>query len=151
MEALLTVRSAELRDAQQYLGKVDAVSYADVKRMVETLNSQIFQLAAQVVDEFSFEKKRSYPMLEPVQESCKSIGTFLGSKFVGVVSTSAHADDPMLVQVMLQAYLSKRVRLIIKEWDTDLHPSYSGLLSKLHKNILEHGEPRRTSCIFLRG
>ena len=150
MEALLTVRSAELRDAQQYLGKVDAVSYADVKRMVEAMNSQIFQLAAQVVDGFSFEKTRSHPVPELVQACCKSVGESLGSEyFANVVSTSAHADDSMLVQAMIQAYLAQRISNVIAAWASNLRSSQSVLLSKIHENILKHGKPMRIGCIFL--
>ena len=151
MEALLTVRSAELRDAQQYLGKVDAVSYADVKRMVEALNSQIFQLAAQVVDGFSFEKTRSHPVPELVQACCKRVGEFLGSGLTCVVSTSAHADDTMLVQTMIQAYLSRCISDAVGAWADNLRSSQSGMLSAIHENILKHGKPMHigSSCIFL--
>ncbi|KAI0086058.1 hypothetical protein BDY19DRAFT_870475, partial [Irpex rosettiformis] len=124
---LLQARTAELKDAQQYLGKSDAVSYAEVQRMVEGMNSEIFQLSAQFAS------------------ICERVGKFVGSELTRIVATLPHADDPMLVQVMIQAYLARRVSSIVKSWVTELSFSRNQLLSKIHKNIL-HNESQAVSA-----
>ena len=54
MQSLLDTRTTELRDAQAYLSKADKIAHAEVQRMVENLNAQVFQLAALVTDSFTF-------------------------------------------------------------------------------------------------
>ncbi len=140
IEALLQVRTAELRDAQQYLGKSDTASYADVKRMVEALNSQIFQMAAQVVDAFPFQESRPQVLSEQIASRRDIISTSVGPELARIVAISSHSVDPILVQVMIQAYLARRANDIIIAWGIDLRSSYDKLLRGIYGNLMTAGK-----------
>ncbi|KAI0690377.1 hypothetical protein BC835DRAFT_1281177 [Cytidiella melzeri] len=109
-DVLLQVRTAELKDAQEYLSTSDAVSYADVQRMVENLNSKIFQTAAQVTDEFL-------------------------PKLARAVYKYSHEDNPILVQVLVQAYLVDRAAWVINAWSLPIDPAYQTILTEVHAKI----------------
>ncbi|KAI0804774.1 hypothetical protein BC629DRAFT_1591006 [Irpex lacteus] len=138
IEALLQVRTAELRDAQQYLGKSDTASYADVKRMVEALNSQIFQMAAQVVDTFPFEEARSQVLSTQLARRRDFVGTFVGLELARVVAISSHSVDPMLVQVIIQAYLVRRASDTINTWAIGIPSAHNKMLHEINGRILSN-------------
>ena len=64
--ALLNTRTKELRAAQVYLTKADAVSDADVCQMVMNLNSEVFQIAASIADMYD-----SFAQVDPFIERPK--------------------------------------------------------------------------------
>lgn len=140
MEALLQVRSAELRDAQEYLGKSDTVSHADVQRMVENLNSQIFQTAASVADEFSFETTRSYFPRDDFVTTCRSVAQSVGYRLTEAVAHNSHGEDSFLVQVMVQAYFAAQASHVVYFWDIGLSPARNALLSEIHNRIFRAGK-----------
>ncbi len=55
---LLDARGEELRNAQAFLTKADAYSYADIKAMVDALNSEIMQLASYMSDTLRLEQSQ---------------------------------------------------------------------------------------------
>lgn len=56
---LLKTRTLELKGAEAFLTKTDALSGADIIRMLNTLNSEIYQTAALVAESFEFKEQKS--------------------------------------------------------------------------------------------
>jgi peptidoglycan hydrolase CwlO-like protein len=138
MESLLATRTAELRDAQTYLAKTDTTSHADVQRMVEGLNAEIFQLSALVTDSISFTEAREYPSNSSIAYA--AVERCIGSPAAALLLGTLHSDDPVWVQLSLQAAVTMFTGLIINAWDLRLSGTLNALLTNIHKSMFEHGE-----------
>jgi chromosome segregation ATPase len=136
--SLLEVRSAELRDAQQYLSKPDSMSYAEVNRLVETLNAEIFQTAASVTDEFTFGQACAFT--EKLHTAYEKVSYAAGAALTHAVSTRSHKEDAILVQMLVQAVLAERVHWAIGCWSPYFTYDENSLLTKIHKSVSAAGE-----------
>jgi hypothetical protein len=144
-EALLEVRTAELRAAEESLGKPHAISHGDIHRLVERLNSEVYQMSALVTDHFPFSFKQSFLNLEAREPAYRKVACIVGPGLAHLVATSTHSDDPVLVQIMIQAYFVERVRWIVETWSHLTSPEYDLFLAHLHREIFEGG--RENNCL----
>ncbi|THG93265.1 hypothetical protein EW026_g7930 [Hermanssonia centrifuga] len=133
--ALLQIRSAELRDAQALLDKTDLASHADVLRMVEKLNSEIFQISALITDSVRFGGVQAEQGF--VVASYATAERFIGPALSKLLTEGHHREDPICVQIALQALLVTYVSWIITSWDVTLSHEQRKLLQKLHARIFE--------------
>ncbi|GJE90678.1 hypothetical protein PsYK624_068220 [Phanerochaete sordida] len=134
-ESLLATRSAELREAQAFLDKSDAVSYGDVQRMLEHLNEQIFQLAALVTDRTPFGDGRLQDReLDAVHAK---VARWLGCPIADMLAQASHAEDPTWAQVGLQAMAVELAAWIINAWDVGLDDGQGALLTNMHQLLFE--------------
>ncbi|KIP02815.1 hypothetical protein PHLGIDRAFT_41993, partial [Phlebiopsis gigantea 11061_1 CR5-6] len=138
MQSLLDIRSAELRDAQAYLSKTDRVSHADVQRMVESLNAQLFQLAALVTDSVSYAADRKYG--DEVQPAYERVKDRIGEPAANLLLSISHADDPVWVQMALQAVMALSSSCVINSWDVRFTPVTNRLLTKIHDKVYIGGK-----------
>lgn len=139
MSSLLDTRTAELRDAQAYLSKTDAVADADVERMVVTLNEQIFQLSAQISDEVT-----SWGFVGEdcaLQAAWDRMSSLVGSPVANRLLSTPEPDKNIWVQLGLQAILAVHASWLIVAWDISLAPHENRLLTQLHAKPFENGEP----------
>ncbi|KAL6306647.1 hypothetical protein BKA93DRAFT_728707 [Sparassis latifolia] len=141
IEALLKARSAELQDAQQYLSKVDNIPDADVHRAVEQLNAEIFQMAAQIADTLTFDNYPNLDFANPMVEGTQLEG-ILGLAVIQSLKCSRHKDDPICVQIALQACMTVFSSWIIETWDFSSHRDkgflgilYAALNEKESRNV----------------
>ena len=113
LERLLAERTADLKGAQAYLTTVDIYSGADVLKMVEGLNAEVFQLSASVaelVDEKTMttsyvDVSRLPPDFEKYQHSLRGrVGQELMDYLVQ--NRTRIRQDPLCLQLALQALLS---------------------------------------------
>jgi hypothetical protein len=140
MRHLLDARTSELRDAQAYLSKTDSLAHADVQRMVENLNSQIFQLSALLTDSFTFVESRQQHV--DFRASCDKVNQYLGPPTTALLLDTLHADDPIWVQVVLQAMGTMYAGSIIGAWNLRFSSAQNALLTDIHNLLFELGKWR---------
>ncbi|CCM04624.1 uncharacterized protein FIBRA_06808 [Fibroporia radiculosa] len=126
--ALLEVRTSELQDAQKYLSKTDNLSDADVLRMFENLNSQIFQVAAQIADSVLYQDLARFPTSPSILSGVKD---FTGPSMANILQTLSHSIDPFYVQLALQACMVTYTKMIIETWNFRHHDD-NGLLAEIY-------------------
>ncbi|PCH36684.1 hypothetical protein WOLCODRAFT_20686 [Wolfiporia cocos MD-104 SS10] len=113
---LVGTRTADLRDAQLYLTKTDSVSDAEILALVEQLNSEIFQAAAQISDSIDFDNvvHHTEPLL--IESAKERIRPLVGEALVGLLGIVRHRDDPFCIQIALQASTVAFACKIIATW-----------------------------------
>lgn len=148
--ALLETRTMELKEAQAFLPKADNVADKEVVRMVEQLNTRIFQTAAALAEspDFQFGMPGDMRAVEEVMQKHEKYD-WLGPHLLPSLRSINHADDPLLVQTALQATMAGYARRLATSWDLgrcnaqDLCSNiYTGIRSSgTHRNV-----PTRASC-----
>ncbi|KAI0708755.1 hypothetical protein C8T65DRAFT_576154 [Cerioporus squamosus] len=114
---LLETRSIELREAQAYLTKIDDVPDREVQRILEQLNSRIFQTAASASDAFQGRYRvRRNADAEQAAERLKSSG-LVSPDLVLAIRSVDHDGDSVLVQTALQAAMVAYTRWLCATWD----------------------------------
>ncbi|THG96742.1 hypothetical protein EW026_g5139 [Hermanssonia centrifuga] len=136
-DALLETRTCELRNAQALLDRTDVVSHADAIRMVENLNSEIYQLAALIPDSVEFQKARRTET-ELTRAAYEGVEMSIGKELVELLATGSvhHGDDPICVQIALQTLLTQFATSIITSWNVRLGKGGNKLLDQIHSEIL---------------
>jgi len=114
---LLNDRTRELQGAQAFLSKADTLSGAEVIRLVEELNQEIMQTAAFISDSFDFVRKPEH--VDEMKEASARTSELIGTTMTSLLGTVQHGEDPLLIQVALQAATVEFSRWIIMTWDFD--------------------------------
>ena len=138
-KSLLDVRTAKLRDAQAYMFKDDVISHSDVQRMVEGLNAQSFQLAALVTDSCTFMDVR--PSDTDLRASYERVERLIGGAACNLLLSTSHVEDPIWVQMCLQATITTFAHWTINAWDLRFDSGKNALLTHIHKRLLVNGMP----------
>ncbi|PFH47368.1 hypothetical protein AMATHDRAFT_67867 [Amanita thiersii Skay4041] len=115
---LLNTRSSELKAAQTFLMTTDKLSNVDVIKLVEALNAEILQTSALVADAFQFEAKaeNGYEVSEELDEVLERATEIVGRRMVRLLTSAEHKEDPILVQIAIQAGLCAYAHWIISSW-----------------------------------
>ncbi|KAK0222694.1 hypothetical protein EDD85DRAFT_752265, partial [Armillaria nabsnona] len=119
---LLDTRGKELRDTQMFLTKADTYSFAEIKDMVEGLNSEVLQIAAMMVDEFDC-KGRDAGMrdeFEDLTTAVMQMRKVLGEPMVRLLQN--HKDRDMHIEVVqksIQAILVNATSHFISCWSSN--------------------------------
>jgi hypothetical protein len=120
--AVLTTKTAELEVSQKFLAKDDHVAGADVTKMVEALNSDILQIAASLGEAFEFAAQRSsdppssLEEADELEDAIEQVEEVLGARMTDFLRSSNHDEDPILVQMALQASMCAFCNWIISSW-----------------------------------
>lgn len=114
---LLNDRTRELRGAQAFLSTADTLSGAEVMRLVDELNQEIMQTAAFISDSFDFARKPEH--IDEIKEASRRTSELIGPAMTSLLSTVQHGEDPLLIQIALQAATVEFSRWIIMTWDFD--------------------------------
>lgn len=125
---LLHVRGVELREAQAYVATVDTVSHTEILAVVDALNAEIFQFAAQAVDGIEFVKSVSPGEVSPELEGP------LGAGMIEVLKAVAQGRcDTMGVQIALQAVLVWFASWAVSAWaeDTEQDGALRGIFDRI--------------------
>ncbi|KAG5636040.1 hypothetical protein H0H81_009313 [Sphagnurus paluster] len=143
---LLEARTLELRGAEAFLTKADALSGADVIGLLNTLNSEIYQTAAIIAEAFEFKtkaeregKQRIEEEEEIMDEVYVSAGEIVGERMLELLKSSEHGDDPTLIQIAFQASMAAYSNWICTSWDLDDPEDESGL-HRVYMSIRESEE-----------
>ncbi|KAF5374677.1 hypothetical protein D9615_008989 [Tricholomella constricta] len=148
--ALLDVRTMELKGAEAFLTKADALSGADVILMVNALNAEIYQTAAIVAESFEFkaeeggdEETRTQEEVAAMEEVYVSAGEIVGAPMLDLLRSSKHHEDPTLVQIAFQAGMTAYSNWIFTSWDFE-DPEDNNGLSRIYDRI-RHAEEQAVS------
>lgn len=114
---LLNDRTRELRGAQAFLSTADTLSGAEVIRLVDELNQEIMQTAAFISDSFDFSRKPEHR--DEIKEASARTSELIGPAMTSLLGTVQHGEDPLLIQIALQAATVEFSRWIIMTWDFD--------------------------------
>lgn len=130
---LLRVRGAELREAQAYAATVDTVSHQDVLRVLDALNAEIFQFAAEVAD--SVEVVNAAP---PEDDTLRMLQQAMGHGMVEMLTAVAQGRcDSVGVQIALQAVLVQCVYMAASSWAAS--PEQNVAFQAVYDNIFATG------------
>lgn len=141
--ALLETRTGELKEAQAFLSKADNIADSEVQRVIEHLNSKIFQTAATMADDpqFRYESQVDGDVAHRASASLEQ-AAWLGSHLLAALRSVDHSKDSVLVQTAIQACMTTYARWLATSWDLGLSdPKY--LLYNLYSLIRERGMYRR--------
>ncbi len=131
---LLETRAEELRNAQTFLTKADAYSHADIKTMVDSLNSEIMQLAAFMFDSLHF---NDIPLDFSDQHTCNAIDRAkhsLGDRMVDLLQVRNDPDlRELVLQVSLQATIARTCESMIRRWHREIKTH--NMFVRLYDNV----------------
>ena len=148
---LLDVRSAELKGAQAFLTKDDRLSGADVIKLVEELNGEIMQTAASMAEELTITEKVQGDGTEEVDREAgpeyiadahSRTEEIIGPRMTSLLKTSDHHEDPILVQIALQAAMAAYCHWIASSWAFE-SPEDEHMLSEVYARVREIGKVLR--------
>ncbi|KAI8977712.1 hypothetical protein BD414DRAFT_379910, partial [Trametes punicea] len=141
LTALLDTRTAELKEAQTYLSKVDDISDSEVLHLLEHLNSQIFQTAAKIANDLQSSygtQTNGVVRKEAVGRLEKS--TMIGPDLPRFLYICEHQRDPILVQIALQALLATYLYYLAAPWSTWIERRLA-FLQSIYAEMCKH-EPQ---------
>ncbi|KAF8058634.1 hypothetical protein FPV67DRAFT_1455170 [Lyophyllum atratum] len=142
---LLEARTLELKGAEVFLTKADALSGADVIALLNAINSEIYQTAAMVAEAFEFKEKglegeeRTVEEATAMDEVYVSAGEIVGARLLALLRASKHHEDPTIVQIAFQAGMAAYSNWIITSWDFD-DPYDERGISKIYGTIRQEEE-----------
>jgi len=104
-KTLADTRGRELVGAQVFLTKADSVSVSEIIDKVEVINQEIFQTAASLGEFLNFQ---TYDFKDEAEfnHSMKLASRILGEGFVQILVNMAHASDPEVNPLFVQAAIS---------------------------------------------
>jgi hypothetical protein len=115
---LLATRTMELKGAQTFLTREDALSCAEVIDITNALNAEIFQAAAHIADTFSLDE-RGAGIVENKEERYRQrtrcVKSF-GDVATQILETTDHQEDPTVLQVLLQGGMVICAQFIAEKW-----------------------------------
>ena len=137
--ALLETRTSELKGAQTFLTKADAFSGASLILMVEGLNADILETAAYMTDTFDFGQSSQAISTGRQQSVHASVESGLGKIMTNLLVQ--HGRDQTLIQIAVQAYLSRWCHHIASVWIIDAeNTGLNDILIHLYEIICANGE-----------
>ncbi|PIL35607.1 hypothetical protein GSI_02335 [Ganoderma sinense ZZ0214-1] len=142
--SLDTEQFARLRSMDVFLTKTDNWSGAQIIQAVDDLNAEINQFAAAATESCSFAKRTKLkdPLaLTPIQENCTP---WLGPAFSRILAFRDHTQDPILVQLALQASIVTCCARSLSLFCVGFPSKLDALLSRILAHM-QTTEPQATS------
>ncbi|KAI9060754.1 hypothetical protein FKP32DRAFT_1577347 [Trametes sanguinea] len=114
---LLDTRTAELKEAQTYLSKVDDISDSEVLHLVERINSQIYQTAAKIANDYqsSYGEQENNAVRKEAARRLEQ-STLVGSDLPRLLVMSGHQRDSILIQIALQTLFATFLYHLASPW-----------------------------------
>ncbi|KAH9933545.1 hypothetical protein B0H21DRAFT_699487 [Amylocystis lapponica] len=131
MQALSVAQQAELRDARRYLSAPDSLGDTDIVRMMGDLNLEITRMATHLTESFHSEEHRGG---EAVQAAYERTREAVGPIMAELLESIQHQDDPILIQIALQADMASFAAGIVSAWDFQ-HQS-NAVFSGIYRQML---------------
>ena len=143
--AHLHTRTAELKEAETFLSLADEVPETEIVRIVQQLNSSIFQVAAAIADDPRF----SSCSAQGKRVEQEASGSWLDAPLLFAIQRSAtHGSSASVIQVALQGAMVKYVHWNLAScWDLK-RPGVEGdrLVQNLYRRIEDKGMFRLLWC-----
>jgi len=131
-EELLAARSAELAGAQYFLSTTDRLSEADVLSIVRDLNENIFQVAANLTEEWEKLGSSRTSRFDIDQRDIDSFARFYGPALI----QSAIDRDPAAVTFLVQSCLCYLAMKYTSSWR---HDQELATLGSVYKRLSDSG------------
>lgn len=135
-KALLAVRTAELSGAQSFLSMMDRISEAEVLGIVRDLNENIFQVAANLTEEwekFRVSQASSRPRLTITDRDIESLSKSFGATLAHKVRNRRSAA----VTILIQSYFCNTVTQLTSSWK---HNKELGALRSVYQDLSAAGK-----------
>ncbi|KAK0493238.1 hypothetical protein EDD18DRAFT_1181182 [Armillaria luteobubalina] len=134
---LLDSRGKELESTRPFLDKADTYSFADIKSMMESLNSEVHQLAAYMSDTLTDNGERVEITDEETNHAMKRVKRYLDDLILAhLMRRDANAvGQNGFLQVAFQAALLFECSNYLRLWDLD--PLESKMLYELYARVQE--------------
>jgi hypothetical protein len=150
-QELLELRTAELKGAQAYLTKADQLSNAEVVKLVEGLNAEILQTAAAIAEELSIAEKNidvdaKEQESDDMRHAYARTEEMIGSRATELLKASEHHEDPILVQIAVQASFARYTHWMISSWAFE-SPDDEQMLSEIYERVRETGTWFGSACM----
>ncbi|EED77107.1 predicted protein, partial [Postia placenta Mad-698-R] len=140
---------ARARSMDIFLTKTDSWSGAQVIQAVEDLNTEINQFAASATEACVFAKRmksrNTPPNEDPSAMQEEENAPWLGEAFARVLGTRDHAQDPILVQLALQASIATCCARSLSLFCVGFPSKLDALLSRV-LTYMQSAEPQATSA-----
>lgn len=151
-QELLESRTAELKGAQAYLTKADQLSNAEVIKLVEALNAEILQTAAAMAEELAIAEKNidanaKEQESDDTRHAYARTEEMIGSRAAELLKAAEHHEDPILVQIAIQASFARYTHWMISSWAFE-SPDDEQMLSEIYERVRETGTWRE--CRYMR-
>ena len=136
---LLDVRTSELKGAQVFLTKADSFAGADLIKMVESLNAEMFQGAAFMSEGLEFDEVAGSNARLDAQtmERAKII---MGSVMFSQLLAKPPTVDPLPLQLALQSIMVLRCVQIIQSLCPMEYRDHNDFLKKIYTGIQASGK-----------
>ncbi len=143
---LLATRAQELHDTETFLTKADLFSGAEVKVMVQGLNSELLQLAADVADTLQFEENAME--VDGGDQRPTEHRLEIDARMKQLLEVGSDPDThAIIVQAALQGVITRLCQRFISEWskhsstDDDLHDLYRDIRKKCKCSLVSQSDP----------
>ena len=141
---LLEDRTSELKGAQSFLTTADAFSGVEVTSTLQRLNAEVLQstafMAESMVELFFHETTPQVSKTDEQLAACKRASAAIGGVVVHFLGTKKHGDDPILIQIAFQAYLTYRLRWIACAWIIGGDENHNEFIDAIYQSVHEKGE-----------
>ncbi|PBK65422.1 hypothetical protein ARMSODRAFT_1087364 [Armillaria solidipes] len=134
---LLDSRGKELESTRPFLDKTDAYSFAEIKSMMESLNSEILQLAAYMSDTLTDKGERREITDEEANHAMKRAKRYLDDRILALLMRRDANDVGQngVLQVAFQAALLFECTTYLRLWGLD--PAENKMLRELYARVQE--------------
>ncbi|PCH36678.1 hypothetical protein WOLCODRAFT_157377 [Wolfiporia cocos MD-104 SS10] len=137
---LLEMRTSDLRAAEAYLTKADSLSEADLLRMVSELNSNVYQLTAQMADHNLNLNRIQLLEQNWVNKMKTKVEKYIGPRLLQLVVVRMHSAEPICVQVALQSAIIRFATSVIVSW-TFHHNAAHDILKRIYDCLRRTEDP----------
>lgn len=130
---------AHLRGLDTFLTKVDRFSGAQIIQALQDLNSEILQFAASATELCTFDK---YSRATPARttQATKETAARLGPSLARFLSSRDHTQDPILVQLALQACVATCISRALGSFCFGFASKPNAVLSQIYAQMYSSGE-----------
>lgn len=144
LATLLEDRTSELKGAQSFLTTADAFSGVEVTNTLHRLNAEVLQstafMAESMVEMFFHETTSQVSKTDEQLAACKRASAAIGGAIVHFLGAKKHGEDPILIQIAFQAYLTYRLRWIASAWIIGGDENYNQFIDAIYQSVHEKGE-----------
>ncbi|KAG8220565.1 hypothetical protein J3R82DRAFT_3298 [Butyriboletus roseoflavus] len=138
---LLEDRTSELKGAQSFLTTADAFSGAEVTSTLQRLNAEVLQstafMAESMVELFLHDTTTQVSKTDEQLAACKRASGTIGGVIVHFLGTKKHRDDPILIQIAFQAYLTYHLRWIACAWIIGGDEGHNRFIDAIYQSVHE--------------
>ncbi|KIJ10005.1 hypothetical protein PAXINDRAFT_31645, partial [Paxillus involutus ATCC 200175] len=141
ISTLLEDRTSELKGAQSFLTTADAFSGSEVTNTLQRLNAEVLQstafMAESMVELFVPSMTKLDSKTDDQVAGGKRVSVLIGGAIVYFLGTKKHKDDPILIQIAFQAYLTYVLRWIAAAWIIGGEEDHNQFIDTIYQSVRE--------------